>query len=103
MRELSFALEVVSRRWTLLLVLNLAFFSCAFITALAADSFPSFSWAGASSLFAGRGEGGFFLTLVTIFAFNLVWAGFALITVPGLLFFPLSTALLMYRAFLWGF
>lgn len=102
MRELSFVLKMLSRRYALLLGLNFAFFSCAFITALVADSFPGFSWVDVSSLFAGRGEMGFFVTLASILAFNLVWVSFALITVPGLLFFPLSTVLLIYRAFLWG-
>lgn len=37
-----------------------------------------------------------------IFLFNLVLSDFLVVTLPGLAFFPLSTATLMYRAFLWG-
>ena len=37
-----------------------------------------------------------------IFIFTLVGNSFLLITLPGMLFFPLSTGSLLYRAYLWG-
>jgi len=42
------------------------------------------------------------LMLVGIFLFNLALSGFLVVTLPGLVFFPLSAAALAYRAFLWG-
>ena len=42
------------------------------------------------------------LMIVGIFLFNLVLSGFVFVTLPGLVFFPFSSAVLLYRGFLWG-
>ncbi len=42
------------------------------------------------------------IMLAVIFLFNLALSGFLVVTLPGLVFFPLSAATLVYRAFLWG-
>jgi hypothetical protein len=41
--------------------------------------------------------------LLGIFIFNLIISSLVFISLPGFLFFPLSGALLLYRAILWGF
>ncbi|MDH5449748.1 MAG: stage II sporulation protein M [Candidatus Bathyarchaeota archaeon] len=42
------------------------------------------------------------LVVIGIFFFNLVWSSFIIVTLPGLVFFPLSAGVLVYRGFLWG-
>ena len=42
------------------------------------------------------------LMIIGIFFFNLVWSSFIIVTLPGLVFFPLSAGVLVYRGFLWG-
>jgi hypothetical protein len=37
-----------------------------------------------------------------IFAFNLALSAFAVVMLPGMVFFPLSTGFLVFRAVLWG-
>lgn len=40
--------------------------------------------------------------IVAIFLFNVVLSGFVAVTLPGLLFFPLSVITLSFRGYLWG-
>ena len=42
------------------------------------------------------------LVVIGIFFFNLVWSSFIIVTLPGLVFFPLSAGVLVYRGLLWG-
>ncbi len=54
------------------------------------------------------GVDGFFLgfdwplMILSIFLFNVVLSGFVFVTLPGLVFFPLSVVALVVRAVLWG-
>jgi hypothetical protein len=43
-----------------------------------------------------------FSLVVGIFFFNLVLSSFVVVTLPGIVFFPLSVAALAFRALLWG-
>lgn len=42
------------------------------------------------------------LMIVGIFLFNLVLSSFVFVTLLGLVFFPLSAVVLLYRGFMWG-
>jgi hypothetical protein len=42
------------------------------------------------------------LMILFIFCFNFAFSAFAVVTLPGFLFFPLSSALLAFRAVQWG-
>jgi hypothetical protein len=42
------------------------------------------------------------LTVIYIFIVNVVLSAFIIITLPGMVFFPLSSALLVFRAVVWG-
>ena len=43
------------------------------------------------------------ILFVGIFLFNLFLSGFVVVTLPGLVFFPLSAVVLVVRGVLWGF
>lgn len=40
--------------------------------------------------------------ILAIFFFNLFWSGVVVLTLPGLVFFPLSTVVLVLRGISWG-
>jgi hypothetical protein len=94
----------VFSRWKLLSVLNVVFFSVALVACLAAGVvfpvsinygqrvyvLPQFLYSNVPLLF------------VFILCFNLAVGAFAVVTLPGFLFFPLSPAVLVFRAVLWG-
>jgi hypothetical protein len=99
-----FWLDFLSKRAKLFAFLNLLFFGGVVLAAFAAGfvfwpvlgsplSLPS-----AQSLFGNN----FLLMVLGIFFFNLGLSAFVFVTLPGLVFFPLSAAALGFRAFLWG-
>lgn len=97
-------IDFVSSRWKLLSVLNVIFFGVAFgVSLFAGLLFPSpylpnqHVYILPSFLY-----GNLPLMILFIFCFNLVISAFSVITLPGFLFFPLSSALLVVRAVLWG-
>jgi len=102
--SLSYCLAVLSRRGKLLAFMNSAFFGCVFVVVFVSefllppqlylDLKPSF----AETIFGN----GFVLMLFGIFAFNLALSSFIIVTLPGFIFFPLSTGFLVFRAFMWG-
>jgi hypothetical protein len=91
-------------RWKLVAFLNVLFFGIALGAVLVVQLLfppPLFSDANASVLpwpFSNIGP----LVFFYIFAFNLVVSAFIVVTVPGVLFFPLSAVALAFRAILWG-
>lgn len=97
-------LTVLSARGKLLAIMNLAFFGCVFVVVFASefllppqpylDAHPSFP----RMLF----DDNFFIMFFGMFLFNLVLSAFIVVTLPGFVFFPLSSAFLLYRAFVWG-
>jgi len=96
-------LSVVSKRGWLLVILNWLFFGFVVVGSLLSGlvSFGQFILLPASEVspFAQTSP---FLLFGFIFVFNLVFSGFAFVTVTGLVFFALSPILLSLRGFLWG-
>jgi hypothetical protein len=91
-------------RWKLLSALNAVFFSVALGGSLAAGLVfaPSVYYGQPVYVVPEFLYGSVPLMFLFIFCFNLAISAFAVITLPGFLFFPLSTALLTLRAVLWG-
>lgn len=102
--RLSSAFSVVSSRVKLLVLMNFFFFGGILITALVLNYlFPPQLYADLPKQFSGT----FFpdnliLSILVLFVFNLVVSSFVIVTLPGLVLFPLSAAFLVYRAFVWG-
>ena len=95
--------EVVSARGRLLAFMNAAFFFGVFVVALVSEFLlPSLPYEGLNPPFPEIINAGFPLMLLQIFAFNLILSAFVFVTLPGFVFFPLSTGFLLYRAFIWG-
>lgn len=95
-------LTVLSRRAELVVVLNGLFFSSIFVSALAVSFFfapPLMEEAAVPSQLSEN----LVLTFISIFIFNMVLSAFLVIALPGLVFFALSSVLLLYRGVLWGF
>ena len=96
--------EVISERGKFLAFFNVVYF-CSFAVAvlLAQLLFPPpvYSEKPLSSFWVPFG-GEWFMMIIGIFAFNLFFNAFAVVTLFGMLFFPLSAAFLVYRAVVWG-
>lgn len=94
----------ISRRKRFLAVLNLLFFWTVFAFALASYFLvtppPYEAGVGWTPEFLFGDS--WLLMVLGIFLFNLVLSAFIIVTLPGLVFFVLSPALLMYRAMIWG-
>lgn len=93
----------VSIRRKLFVLFNLLFFSCVFVAALFAQFvFPPslfLGWSpGVPEVFVWSGT----LLFFGIFLFNLFFAAFVFVTLPGFVFFPLSVVALLFRAVSWG-
>jgi len=94
----------LSSRWKLISVLNLLFFGLALgIGPVAGLVFPPQVYAGQSPfVFPEPVTGNPLLMVLFIFAFSLAVSAFLVVTLPGLVFFPLSAVALGLRALLWG-
>jgi hypothetical protein len=105
----KFQLSIINflrERWKLLVVLNLLFFSTVTVTLFIVGltmqpSLANSDWKPSGSQLLPFG--GWLGILLGIFIFNLIISSLVFISLPGFLFFPLSGALLLYRAILWGF
>jgi len=101
---LKLCLETVSNRRVVFVVMNALYFCFIFVVAFLSYYF----------YFLPPYEGGpvdvpdflvgvdWSVMVVGIFLFNLTLSGFLFVTLPGLVFFPLSAAVLLFRGFLWG-
>jgi len=79
--------------------MNLLFFGSVFITSLVLGFFfPPQLYEG----LPGRFSGNLVLDVLSIFVFNLIVSSFMFVAMPGVVLFPLSAALLVFRAFIWG-
>jgi len=97
-------LHVVLDRLKLIAFLNGLFFSCVALVAVVTNYVmtpPEYMGTVESSLLNSF-QGNWFLMFMWIFAFNLVLSAFVVVTLPGVVFFPLSAAMLLYRAVFWG-
>ena len=101
---LKLCLETVSNRRVVFVVMNALYFCFIFVVAFLSYYF----------YFLPPYEGGpvdvpdflvgvdWSVMVVGIFLINLTLSGFLFVTLPGLVFFPLSAAVLLFRGFLWG-
>ena len=94
----------VLRRANLLAIFNLAYFCSILVTALIASYLlPPIAYeAWSPEIFEPLVSSGPVGMAIEIFLFNLIISGFLVVTLPGLIFFPLSAAALLARAVLWG-
>jgi len=96
--------EVISERGKLLAFFNIIYF-CSFAFAVLLVQFmfpPPIISEELLSSFRFPFGGEWSLMIIGIFAFNLFFSAFAVVTLPGIVFFPLPTAFLVYRAVVWG-
>lgn len=86
------------------LFLNVLYFGCILVAAVSVQFLPSSSYMAepveANEFFLGLDWP---LMILAIFLSNLVLSSFVFVTLPGLVFFPLSAVTLAVRAVLWGF
>jgi len=84
--------------------MNLLFFGCVFISVFLAQFVftpPLYSgWSPDVPEILLRS--GWFVMFVGIFVFNLAVSAFVVVTLPGVVFFPLSVGFLLFRGVLWG-
>jgi len=100
---LKLCLRVVSGKVKTFVVLNLLFFGWVFVVVLLMQFlFPPPLYSGWSLMVPEFLVGNWLTMVLGIFAFNLVLSAFVVVTLPGVVFFPLSAAALLYRAVLWG-
>jgi len=97
--------KFVCDRWKVFALFNLLFFGCVLtVVVLAGFTFPPPLYNGWSpsvpEVFLG---GGWPVMFLGIFLFNLCVSAFVVVTLPGIVLFPLSAVFLLYRAVLWGF
>lgn len=95
--------SVVSKRGWWLVILNWLFFGFVVVGSLLGGlvSFGQFYLLPASEV-SPFSQTSPFLLFGFIFVFNLVFSGFAFVTLTGLVFFAFSPILLSFRGFLWG-
>lgn len=91
-------------RWKVFASFNALFFGGVFVTLLLAGTFlPPPLYTGWNpdlpELFM---SGGWLFLMLGIFIFNLALSSFVFVTLPGIVFFPLSPGFLLYRALLLG-
>lgn len=93
-------MNVLSRRRTVFVVLNTLFFDCIFLGVLSSQ------FLCAPLPYASESLGIFGLDwpwmISAIFLLNLFLSGFVTLTLPGLVFFPLSAVALAMRGVSWG-
>jgi hypothetical protein len=97
--------KVVLSRLGLLALLNALFFGCLLVTAVISGVVyvPVDYLAVLEPGLASSFQGNWLLVFLYIFGFNLCLSALLFVTLPGIVFFPLSAALLVFRAVLWGF
>lgn len=100
---LKSCLSAISRRGRFLAVVNVLYFGSIFVAVLFFQFQNLPLYEGPSVRLPE-----FFVRLdwpvliIAIFLFNVVLSGFVAVTLPGLLFFPLSVITLSFRGYLWG-
>lgn len=102
-RFLRDSVNVVTKRALLLVSLNWLFFGGLLAGALAAEAgFARFFVLPVGAEVFSSEVSNVVLLLISIFLFNLILSGFALLTLTGLGLFVLPVGFLILRAFLWG-
>jgi hypothetical protein len=101
---LQSSIKVLSERGNLLAIFNAVYFCSMFIAVLIAQTVrppPLYPDKSLVSSFAPF-EDDWLIMFAGIFMFNLVLSAFFVVTLSGIVFFPLSVVFLAYRAVLWG-
>jgi hypothetical protein len=93
---------VLWARSSFFVVFNVLFFGAVFVSALMASLMFPPPFKGETAVFPSFFGDSWALTLLIVFTSNLVLSAFLVVTLPGLVFFGLSLALLLYRAAVWG-
>ena len=94
---------VVSRRGLLFALVNLFYFGSVFVGAfLAHPRTPALHEEVLEVPQIFPLEAGLFVMVLNIFLFNFFVSGFSMVTLSGLVFFPLSLVVLVLRAGFWG-
>lgn len=98
-------MKSLSIRLRLLLIMSSFFFAGVFLSVLVSEWLcPYPLYFGSPSPFPPDSIGGNLpLLIFSIFFSNMVLSSFIFVTLPGFAFFPLSSAVLAYRAYIWGF
>lgn len=97
-------MNIISRRRKVFVLLNTLFFDCVFLGVLLSQFLyvpPLYRGGSLGILTWFLGLDWPWMILV-IFVFNLVFSGLVVLTLPGLVFFPLSAVFLAMRGALWG-
>lgn len=96
--------DVALRRGKIVVFMNLLYFCCVFVvTSLAQFLFVPPLYSGWSpDVPKILLEGGWVFMIFGIFVFNFVLSAIIVVTLPGIVFFPLSAGFLLFRAVLWG-
>jgi hypothetical protein len=88
----------------LIAIFNVIYFCSIFVVVLIAQVLfppPLYLDESLASSLAPFGDN-WFIMFVGIFIFNVFLSAFVMVTLPGIVFFPLSAAFLVFRAVLWG-
>lgn len=92
---------LIRLRWKFLFFLNLLFFGCLTVTVVFAGlevQIPvSSGWR--PSTIGNLSGAGWIGIVIGILAFDIIFGGFLVTSISGILFFPLPTGVLVYRAF----
>lgn len=96
--------EFLRTRWKILALFNALFFSCIFVTLVLSSFFlqPQLDLGWRPNVPEYFLNSGWPVMILGIFVFNLALSSFVFVTLPGIVFFPLSAGFLSYRGFLWG-
>ena len=96
--------EVLSKRGSILAFFNVTYFCSFFVVVLLAHFLlpPVLYSEEPLTGFWFPIEDSWFITFVVIFLFNLVVSAFIVVTLPGMVLFPLSAGFLVFRGVLWG-
>ncbi len=91
-------------RGKVFVVLNVVFFDSIFLAVLLSQFLcvPSFYSVESLGILVWLRGLDWPWMILAIFLFNLVLSGFVVLTLPGLVFFPLSAVVLVMRGVLWG-
>jgi hypothetical protein len=90
-------------RHGLLVFASSTFFSCVLLSAILSEWFsPNPLYSGSPPLHRFYAEGNILLLIFSVFISNIVLSAFIFVTLPGFIFFPLSSVALVYRAYVWG-
>jgi hypothetical protein len=101
---LGSVIDVLSKRAKLVAIFNAAYFCSIFIVVLIAQFvlpppvYLDEPLVKSLDIFGND----WFTIFVGIFVLNLLLSAFVVVTLPGILFFPLSAGFLVFRAVLWG-